>query len=62
MLCYQAVGFHYAHTALHKVEMAIGAETDPSEILNDLIKCVRKVGGPTRSIVKFELFTRNLPT
>eukprot|EP00897_Mesotaenium_endlicherianum_P008671 jgi/Mesen1/7832/ME000417S07141 len=40
----EAVGFHYAKSITHKVEMAIMAETDPSEILNEIITCTRKAG------------------
>ena len=39
--------------------MAIGAETDPSEMLNDMIKCVRKVGGPIMTVVEPKLLTRD---
>jgi len=36
-------GFHYCTTLLHKVQMALKLETDPSEVLNELIYCCRKV-------------------
>lgn len=36
-------GFHYCTTLLHKVQMALKLETDPSEILNELIYACRKV-------------------
>ena len=39
----EAVGFHYCKSWLHTVEMALMLETDPAEILNELITCVRKV-------------------
>lgn len=40
----EAVGFHYAHSLLHKIEMALMLETDPSEMLNEIIYGVRKGG------------------
>jgi threonine dehydrogenase-like Zn-dependent dehydrogenase len=40
----EAVGFHYASSMLHKVEMALMLETDPSEILNEIIYATRKGG------------------
>jgi len=40
-------GFHYCTTLLHKVQMALKLETDPSEVLNELIYCCRKVPCPT---------------
>lgn len=39
-----AVGMHYARSVAHKVEVAIGAETDTSEVLNEVIYNVRKGG------------------
>jgi hypothetical protein len=39
----EAVGFHYPKTLAHKIEMAIKVETDPSDILNEIIMAVRKV-------------------
>lgn len=42
--CLECVGFHYAKTKLHKIEMAMMLETDPSDILNELIYCCRKGG------------------
>lgn len=36
-------GFRYAKGILHKVERAVGLETDTSEMLNEQIKCVKKV-------------------
>jgi hypothetical protein len=39
----EAVGFHYCQSWLHKVEMTLLMETDPSEILNEIIYCTRKV-------------------
>jgi threonine dehydrogenase-like Zn-dependent dehydrogenase len=39
-----AAGFRYAQGILHKVERAVGMETDTSEILNEIIMCVKKFG------------------
>lgn len=39
----EAVGFHYCKSWVHKFEMAAMLETDPSEILNEIIYCTRKV-------------------
>ena len=36
-------GQHYAHTLTHKIEMKLHVETDPSEVLNEIIYCTRKV-------------------
>ncbi|PSC68261.1 Sorbitol dehydrogenase [Micractinium conductrix] len=38
------VGFHYTNSWLHWFETALKLETDPSEILNELIQCCRKGG------------------
>jgi len=35
--------FRYAKGVLHKVERALALETDTSEIVNEQIKCVKKV-------------------
>lgn len=40
----EAVGFHYAKSWYHKAEMQLGLETDPSEMLNEMIRTVRKGG------------------
>ncbi len=42
----EAVGFHYTKTWVHRIEMTLMLETDPSEILNEIIFCTRKVGPP----------------
>ena len=42
--CIEAVGFHYTSTWLHWLEMAVHAENDPSEILNEIFTAVRKGG------------------
>jgi threonine dehydrogenase-like Zn-dependent dehydrogenase len=40
----EAVGCHYHTTLLHKVEQAVSLETDPSEMLDEMIYSVRKGG------------------
>ncbi|KAG0554785.1 hypothetical protein KC19_12G118700 [Ceratodon purpureus] len=40
----EAAGFHYVQNPVHKVEVALGMETDTSEIINELIYSVRKGG------------------
>ncbi|CAF0777330.1 unnamed protein product [Adineta steineri] len=40
----EAVGCHYAKSTSHKTQMLIGLETDPSDILNEMIMAVRKGG------------------
>jgi len=40
----EAAGFHYAKTLIHTVEQKLGMENDPSDILNELIRCTRKGG------------------
>lgn len=37
-------GFRYAKGMLHKVERAVGLETDTSECLNEMIRCTKKFG------------------
>ena len=39
----RAAGQHYTHTLTHKVAMKLQVETDPSEVLNEIIFCTRKV-------------------
>lgn len=36
-------GFHYCKTMLSRIQMMLKLETDPSEILNELIYSCRKV-------------------
>ena len=43
-VCIEAVGFHYASTWLHKAEMAVGLETDPADVMNEIFTTVRKGG------------------
>jgi threonine dehydrogenase-like Zn-dependent dehydrogenase len=43
-VCIEAVGLHYTTSWLHWFETALKLETDPSEIVNELIQCVRKGG------------------
>jgi len=40
----ECAGFEYAKTWKHKIETAIGLETDSSDILNEMITCTRKFG------------------
>ena len=40
----EAVGFHYCNSALHRFEMAVGAETDSPEALNSALFAVKKCG------------------
>lgn len=40
----EAVGFHYTRAWYDKVEIQLGLETDPSEMLNEIIHTVRKGG------------------
>ena len=42
----EAVGFHYTKTWVHRIEMTLMLETDPSEILNEIIFCTRKAWPP----------------
>ncbi|EFN59413.1 hypothetical protein CHLNCDRAFT_8842, partial [Chlorella variabilis] len=42
--CNPAVGLHYTSSWLHYFETALKLETDPSEIVNELIECCRKGG------------------
>ena len=32
----EAVGFHYAKSWIHKVGMAVGLETDPADMVNEV--------------------------
>jgi threonine dehydrogenase-like Zn-dependent dehydrogenase len=40
----EAVGFHYAKSWTHTIETSLMMETDPADILNEIITCVRKAG------------------
>jgi threonine dehydrogenase-like Zn-dependent dehydrogenase len=42
--CIDCVGMHYAHSTIHRVEMAVGVETDSPEALNACILACRKGG------------------
>lgn len=37
-----AVGMHYAKTLTHKVELAVGLESDSADIIAEIINSVRK--------------------
>lgn len=39
----EAVGFHYTKSLVSKLEMAVGLQTDPSDMLNEMIVSTRKV-------------------
>jgi threonine dehydrogenase-like Zn-dependent dehydrogenase len=43
-VCVDAVGYGYSKTVTHKVQKAIGIETDAVDILTECIKCVKKGG------------------
>jgi threonine dehydrogenase-like Zn-dependent dehydrogenase len=40
----EAVGFHYTKELSSKIQMGLKLETDPSDMLNEIIYCVRKGG------------------
>ncbi|KAH7729963.1 GroES-like protein [Aphelenchoides avenae] len=40
----ECAGFDYARSWLHRAEMAVGLETDTSEIFNEMFQAVRKFG------------------
>jgi threonine dehydrogenase-like Zn-dependent dehydrogenase len=40
----EAVGCHYTKSLLHKVETAVGLETDSGDVINEMIRAVRKGG------------------
>lgn len=40
----ECAGFDYPKTMTHKVEMAVGLETDTSDIISEMFACVRKFG------------------
>ena len=42
--CIECVGMHYAHSMVHRMEMAVGLETDTPEALNAAIFACRKGG------------------
>ena len=41
--CGRSAGQHYAHSLTHKIEMKLHLETDPSEVIDEIIYCTRKV-------------------
>jgi hypothetical protein len=43
----EAVGCHYHSSLLSKAETAVGLETDPSEMLDEMIYSVRKASART---------------
>ncbi len=40
----EAAGFEYSTTMTHKIERAVGLETDTADILTEIITSVRKFG------------------
>jgi threonine dehydrogenase-like Zn-dependent dehydrogenase len=40
----ECVGFEYAKTWTHKIEMALGLETDTADVFTEMFTCVRKFG------------------
>jgi len=40
----ECAGFEYAKSWTHKIEMALGLETDTSEIFQEMFQCVKKFG------------------
>ena len=40
----EAVGFHYTKSLSSSIEMAVGLQTDPSDMINEMIVSTRKVG------------------
>ncbi|KAF9100891.1 hypothetical protein BGX27_000216 [Mortierella sp. AM989] len=52
-------GFRYTKSLLHKVERAIGVETDTSEVINEMVRSTRKFG--TISIIAdYAAYTNHL--
>ena len=47
----EAVGCHYTKSLIHKVETAIGLETDTGDVINEMIKATRKVLHSTASML-----------
>jgi len=43
-VCIDAVGYRYSKTVTHKVQKAIGMETDSVDIVTECVKCVKKGG------------------
>ena len=41
-------GQHYAHSLTHRLQMKLHVETDPSEVLEEIIYCTRKARAPFR--------------
>jgi hypothetical protein len=39
-------GQHYAHSLTHRLQMKLHVETDPSEVLDEIIYCTRKARAP----------------
>ena len=43
----ESVGCHYNKSLVHTIETAIGMETDTGDVMNEIIKAVRKVRFPS---------------
>jgi len=54
----ECAGFRFAKSMLHKVERAVGLETDTSELVNECIRSVRKYGRMVL-IADYSLFTNH---
>jgi len=52
-------GFRYTKSAIHKVERAIGIETDMSEVMNEMIRATKK-SGTIALIADYSAYTNHL--
>ncbi|KAI1293191.1 hypothetical protein EDD11_008496 [Mortierella claussenii] len=52
-------GFRYAKSILHKVERAVGLETDTSEVINEMIRSTKKFG-TMALIADYSAYTNHL--
>jgi threonine dehydrogenase-like Zn-dependent dehydrogenase len=59
-VCVDAVGYRYTKTVTHKVQKAIGMESDAVDILTECIKCVKK-GGTISLIGDYVGLANNFP-
>ncbi len=55
----ESVGCHYNKSLTHKIETAIGLETDTGDIMNEIIQAVRKVASSSLP-QEFQLLTHIL--
>jgi len=56
----ECAGFDYAKTLKHKIEMAVGLETDSADILKEIFTCVRPFGNVS-IIGVYSGFTNHFP-